>query len=430
LTAGVERLPAALFGLVAILFITLAAWRLSRSRGMTLFVLALAALTPWLTQESRVGFEVISMVALLCVAVWCLAASAHLPPHRFAIAGCCLALSVLAYSTGRLEVLLFAVAFAVCYRHVRRWWVTLLPIGAAYILLGAWSLLHPGALTAEFNLISIAADGASFPVLAGRFIGNYIQYFSPDFLFVHGDPNLRHNTGYAGMLLAVMAPLLLAGLWMCWQRRREPLTQFVVACLVLGPVAGALTYPAPHALRGAVMLPFLFLLATYGLMAAGAVLRVRAYMPLAAAALAVQGSLYTLDLFTAYPSRAAEAFDVGAVPAVTSAARSSAGHTVFVSTTIDEQPYIDALVALLPPPPVAPADDIAARELQAIGVSVADPAVAEQAAGPGDVLVLAAGDPAPSNATLVDMERAPVNPLGPMVAGRPLVLVYVVPQRA
>ena len=72
-TATVERLPAVVFGVIAVLFITLAAWRISRSRGVTLFIVALAALTPWLTQESRVGFEVITLVATMAVAVWCLA---------------------------------------------------------------------------------------------------------------------------------------------------------------------------------------------------------------------------------------------------------------------------------------------------------------------------------------------------------------------
>ncbi|MFN2583100.1 MAG: hypothetical protein ABR498_10210, partial [Candidatus Dormibacteria bacterium] len=211
LSPALERTPAALFGLAVVIFLTLAAWRMTRSKPITAFVLALAALTPWVVQESRVGFEVISMVATLSVAVWCLAGGENTPPRRFAVCGLFLALSIFAYSTGRLEVLLLAIAFTLAYARStpRGWWRVIAVVAAGYVVLGVWALLHPGALTAEFSVISIAADGAPLPTVLLRFVSNYAGYFSPEFLFVHGDPNLRHNTGYAGMLLAVMGPLLL-----------------------------------------------------------------------------------------------------------------------------------------------------------------------------------------------------------------------------
>ncbi|MEA2637182.1 MAG: hypothetical protein QOE18_239, partial [Chloroflexota bacterium] len=65
LTVAVERLPAAIFGLAVVGFLTAAAWRLTGSRVITLGTLVLTALTPWVVIESRVGFETISMVALL-----------------------------------------------------------------------------------------------------------------------------------------------------------------------------------------------------------------------------------------------------------------------------------------------------------------------------------------------------------------------------
>src|SRR6202022_637785 len=141
------------------------------------------------------------------------------------------------------------------------------------------------------------------------------------------------------LLLAVTLPLLLLGLWACWQRRTEVLPRFVLLCLLLGPVAGALTYPVPHALRSAIMLPFIFALAAFGL---GAIRRFAARWPVVsvvlAAAPAVPGALYTVDMYAAYPVRAAEAFDTGAVPAVLAAAHAADGHTVYISSTLDEQP--------------------------------------------------------------------------------------------
>jgi hypothetical protein len=429
LTPAVERLPAALFGLVAVLFLTLAAWRITRSRPITAFVLLLATLTPWLVQESRVGFEVISMLATLSVALWCLADERRITPMRFAVAGLFFALSIFAYSTGRLEVLLFAVAFALAYRtaRLRGWWLALVVIAAGYVVLAAWALSHPGALTAEFSIVSIGADGAPLPTLIGRFAANYISYFSPDYLFVHGDPNLRHNTGYAGMLLAITGPLLLLGLYGCWRRRHEALPRFVLLCLVLGPIAAALTnnFGAPHALRSADMLPFLIVLAVFGLDAARVVLRRFAVVAVAVVlATVAQGALYTLDMYTAYPARAAVAFDTGVPQAIGVAARAAAGHTVYLSSSF-EAPYIQAFYALLPPPPQTPVGDDAGPGLRRLHMVVLDPGSAERVAATGDIIVASAFDPPLSvGVSVVAVELAPRDPLVRNAPAVPLVYVY------
>jgi hypothetical protein len=408
LTATVERLPAAIFGLITIFFITLAAWQLSRSALVTAAALVLAALTPWLTQESRTGFEVISMVAALSGVVWALATESGATAKRFALAGIFLAIAMYGYSVGRLEVLLLTVAFVLVYgaaRHRRpKWWVTLVPVLAAYGVLGMWALLNPGGLTAHFATLSIASNHASLPTLIARFSANYIQYLSPDFLFLHGDANPRHNTGYAGMLLAVTAPVLIAGLVMCWRRRNQPFPRFLILCLLLGPFAAALTDNGgqPHALRSADMLPFWLALAVYGLIGIVGLARSHRSAAVAAAVLAlgllVQGGLYTYDMFSAYPSRAALAFDTGQEPALQLAQAEAHGGAVYVSTSLDE-PYIDAFFALTPSPPQKRVSDDSSLGLAQLNVRELDPVAAEAAARPGDLLVLSAGDPV--NGTVV-----------------------------
>ncbi|MBV8196085.1 MAG: hypothetical protein JOY80_11235 [Candidatus Dormibacteraeota bacterium] len=428
LSSAVERFPAAVFGAAALLFITLTAWRITRSLPITVFVLALGALTPWLVQESRVGFEVVSMLATLSVAVWCLADPPTTTPARFAVAGLFFALSIFAYSTARLEILLFGIAFAVAYGRSRApgWWRTLVVIIAGYGVLGVWALMHPGALTAEFNVVSIAADGAPLGTLIARFVTNYIGYFGPHFLFIDGDPYLRHNTGYAGMLPAIAAPLLLLGLWALWRRRAEPFARFTLFCILLAPVAASLTMyvGAPHALRGSVMLPFLFVVMIYGLDAArGLLSRHRWVAALGATALALQGGLFMLDMYTAYPVRAATWFDDGVPAAVVAATHAAKGHAVYLSTTIEE-PYIQAFFALLPPPPTQPVQDDATPGLTELGMAQLDPIAAEQAARPGDILVLAPDDPRPlPPSQLIDTEFGPADPLS-STPSQPLVYVY------
>ena len=262
LTVAVERFPAAIFGLAVVGFLTAAAWRLTASRLITLGTLVLTALTPWLIIESRVGFETISMVALLAAALWCL--SARTPtPRQFGIAGVFLAFAIYGYTTARLEVLLLAIAIGGAWGLARTagWWRSLVPIAAGYVVLGIYALLNPGALTGRFELISIWSDGAPLGVVINRFLVNYVTYFSPNFLFLQGDANPRQNTEIGGMLLWVMVPLLIAGILVCWERRREPLVRFLIAAILLAPIAAALTNNGtPHALRSSVMLPFLIIL--------------------------------------------------------------------------------------------------------------------------------------------------------------------------
>jgi len=415
LSPTVERLPAALFGLVAVAFLIAAAWRVTRSMPLTFLAFVLTALTPWLTQESRVGFEVIAMVAALSGALWALARRPPLRLRHWALAGVLLGVAVFSYSTGRLEVALYTAAFVVVYgvhhRWRGKWWITLVPVVAAYIVLGVWALVHPGALTARFAALSIGADGAPLGTVAGRFLTNYVQYFEPDFLFVHGDVNIRHNTQVTGMLLWITAPLLIAGLIVCWQRRREALPVFVVAGLLLGPVAGALTENGgfPHALRSAGMLPFWLVLAFYGIRGVAQLLRqvdwraAVAVATLMVASLAAQGVRYTEDLFTDYPLRAAGAFDTGEAPAMLAADSVAQGSTVYLSSTLDV-PYIAAFFALRPPPPSRPTINAEPAGLARLHMIVIEPNLVDDVAMSGDVAVLASGDPVPEGAVLVARE--------------------------
>ncbi len=418
LTVAVERLPAAIFGLMAVGFLAATAWRLTGSRLITLGFLALTALTPWLVIESRVGFETISMVALLAAALWCLAGRQP-SPRQFGAAGVLLAFAIYAYTTARLEILLLAIALGCAWgiARVPGWWRAIVPVAAGYGVMGIYMLLNPGALTGRFALISIWADGAPLGTVIDRFLVNYVSYFGAGFLFLSGDANPRQNTEIGGMLLWVMVPLLLAGILVCWQRRAEPLVRFLVASILLAPIAAALTNNGtPHALRSSLMLPFLIVLAVLGAdgirRLIGGRVRLGALVAgVLGAGMLAQGAVYTFDLYSAYPSRAAMFFDTGEAGAMETAHAGADGHAVFLSESLD-QPYIEAFFALLPPPPARPVTDDATPGLAALGMQVATPEIAERQASAGDLLVLASFDPAPPGGwSLVATERAPANGL-------------------
>jgi hypothetical protein len=431
LTVTLERLPAALFGLAVVAFLTAAAWRLTGSRFFTFGTLVVTALTPWLVIESRVGFETISWVALLSGALWCLS-NRHPTPRQFGVAGVFLAFAIYGYTTARLEVGLIAIAVCLAWgiRRTPGWWRLLVPVALGYVVLGIYAVLNPGALTARFDYLNIWADGASLNVVIGRFVTNYFTEIGPRFLFLSGDANPRQNTEIGGMLLWIMVPLLIAGVLVCWERRREPLIRFLVLGIVFAPIAGALTYiGSGHALRASGMLPFLVLLAVLGADGIRRALISRsglrhAVTGVLAAGLVAQGAYVMIDLYTAYPTLAAPAFDAGEIAAITVAHNDAHGHRIYLSSTMDP-PYIDAFFAFLPPPPSHDVTDNATPGLASLGMQVIAPDVAERAASPGDMLVLAQTDlPPPAGWSLVAVERAPTNPLDPSTPTPVLESVY------
>lgn len=92
---------------------------------------------------------------------------------------------------------------------------------------------------------------------------NYMQNFSPDFLFIHGDRNPRHNMATIGGLYFVEAILIIVGLLAFWKIQRR-LTLFLVLWLSVAPIPTAFI-DTPHALRSSFMLPPLMLLSSLGL---------------------------------------------------------------------------------------------------------------------------------------------------------------------
>jgi hypothetical protein len=411
LTPYVVRLPAALFGMATCAAAALLAWELTRSRRVTLLALVTAGIEPWLVQESRLGFEVISMVAVLMLALWFLA-RAHRDDSAgwFAWAGVALALSVLAYTTGRIFGLIMMVIVAASYLTpgVRRslQWLWMLPsMVVVCIALLTYSAGNPGALTARFNSVSIGWDHPGLGTVIGRFTSNYVTYWGFPFLTTHGDLNLRHNTGFGGMLLVTTVPAIVLGAAICVRRfRHDAFCRMLVLGVLAAPAPAAATAEAtPHSLRAALMLPFLLAFSVYGWQALVQVLTTRRLVALAlAGAVCVEAGGFFYDLYVQYPGRALGYFDAGQGEAIATAAQLAGGHEVYLSNSLDA-PYIQALFHLRPDP-----NAYVRNGLDVLHMRVADAAAIAADAQPGDYMVLMPGDPLPSGAQVVLVEQQTV----------------------
>jgi hypothetical protein len=243
------------------------------------------------------------LLAILAVLRWERAPSAR----SAAVAGLALGLTAYSYSTWRLLGPLAVVWTAWCYR--RRpgvgWF-----LGAAALMgipMGIFMLNHPGALELRLETMSIWRDHPGAWVVAWRFVQHYAQHLGPDFLFLHGDPNLRHNPGGGFLQAWIIAPAVLGVLALWWARR-----PWLLGLVAISPVAVALTHfdTMPHASRMLHLAPLIFLLAGLGLMRIGFKYR-RAF----AAGALFQACLFVAYYFGPYAAKVQGEFDGGVVGA-------------------------------------------------------------------------------------------------------------------
>lgn len=73
------------------------------------------------------------------------------------------------------------------------------------------------------------------------FIGNYLTSFSPNFLFLHGDPNYRQSIARFGEVLITMAPFLLLGFVSLFKKENRQSNNLLLLWLFIIPLPSALT---------------------------------------------------------------------------------------------------------------------------------------------------------------------------------------------
>ena len=425
-TLAAVRAPSVLAGIAVGIVAGLLAFRLTRSRGVALIAVLFTAVQPWLFLQSHTMMEG-NVLLVLCVVLACWFVAEAIARRRgdrwWSAAGIALGAAVYAYSMGRLLTLLLAAAVIVtCFRFGRSAMLRFLfPVAIAYVVLLAATLANPSVLFARAQVVSLFSDHPTLLTAIGRFFANYVSFFSPGFLLVSGDGNYRQTTGFGGVIVAATLPLMVAGLVRLGLRWREPYSRFIVLGLLLSPVPAAVTLVAPHALRGAGLFAFLIVVMIEGLAWVRELLGSRrAVAVLLTALVAASATPYFVDFFTAYPQRAALAFDAGEAHALQVAHlhASAAGHWLFLSTSLD-QPAIQLMwIESAQPPQDA--------YLTAARVRVISTRSQLDTAQPGDVLALGPTDVPPPGSRLLFVLRNGTIVWGSYVAASGDVLhVYV-----
>jgi 4-amino-4-deoxy-L-arabinose transferase-like glycosyltransferase len=399
--AAVVRLPSVLAGIAIALLAGRIAMVRTGSRFVAVVSIAFAALQPWIFLQSHTMLEgnILMVLCVMC-ACWCITeANVDGASARWWTgAGVALAVSVYAYSIGRLLAVLVAGVVVVSFARSGRDKILrfLFPIAVAYVVLAIWSFENPGALLARLQSVGLLADHPSLLTAATRFLGNYGSYFSPSFLVARGDGNLRQTTGFGGVLLDATIPLMAIGAIRLVSRWREPYARFVLLGALVAPVPAALTLVAPHALRGAGLIPFLLLLMVEGISWVWALLQTRRLIALGLVAITLASAApYFVDFFMTYPTRAENAFETGEGAALVLAYSDaqSGNHRLLLSATLN-QPALQLMYAVGAPPPQS---EFVRRARIVVVTTVAE----ADAANAGDVIVISPHDAPPPGARLL-----------------------------
>src|SRR5229473_8030401 len=210
--------------------------QISGRKRIGIVVAAIALLTPWLFEVSRLVLETFfypMAVVLFLLAVHCAQRKERWEwPNILAIAGT-LALLTYTYSIGRLLGALMAFGLVIFATNTPRF-VGVIKAWLAYgltlipLLIFKWG--HPGVLTQRFYAVSYINAASTWREIIPMFIRRYLEDFSLISLLIDGDGNPRHHVpGALGSFLIGAFILVVIGLVVVIVRHwREPWWRFVI----------------------------------------------------------------------------------------------------------------------------------------------------------------------------------------------------------
>ena len=300
-------------------------WLGSTRQGLIAMAVSLAL--PWGWLQGSLAWDPAMVPLFVGLSFWALGASLYsLSPKVRLASHIALPLSLIAlayvYPPCRVTApLLMAGAYTLLFARKKITWQQLAITGVASLIAViplALFMLQPDAL-ARSRELSVFHAGILNGV--GQLVINFAMLLNPLFLFVTGDPNLRHATSVQGMLgLAAILPL--GGLvWYVATNRQQwkdrlthPSPATLLGLVAIFGIAASLLGSAltaegqPHSLRASAAWPYFVLLIVLGW---GVLLRQQQRIRTTALVLAgCSLALYVVDLGLLYPARAATSFDM------------------------------------------------------------------------------------------------------------------------
>lgn len=290
------RIPNAAIGVLSVFAIYLLVKELFGKDKETLALLSalFLAVSPWHIQFSRGGWEVNTATFFVTTGILFFIKYAHQKQLSFLISSIVLfILSVYCYQATRVVTPLIGLGLVIIYRkeffknlaHI----TTVIVIGVVLITplildftkgsvlnraagVGLFADSGPRARVEEQR--GDYANPASFVAVALHnkvvnytlaFAANWLSHFHGEFLFLSGDSVTRNKVPETGQMYLTDILFLAVGFIVIFKKKLGESEQVLLIWLVVGPVASALTFQAPSALRAQNIVVPLIIISALGL---------------------------------------------------------------------------------------------------------------------------------------------------------------------
>jgi 4-amino-4-deoxy-L-arabinose transferase-like glycosyltransferase len=256
LTQWAARLPGALYLLATSIAFACLAQRYCRNKWLSVVAGFCFSLLPWIFTAGRPTTPYAAMLLGMTVGWGLMLRAFEKESYGCAIAaGAAWAFAMYSYSAGRMMTVLLLACFCVGYARMLR---TRWKVGLVFAISWIGALIPmavgvarvPHALTNRFQEVSIFRDHPAWGEAFYRMVSQYVEYFGPQFLFLKGDGNLRHHSGFGGELFLFLVPAIVAGVYcLVRQARGRPEYRFLGLGLLVYPIAATLTVDPMHSGR-------------------------------------------------------------------------------------------------------------------------------------------------------------------------------------
>ncbi|MFH0937178.1 MAG: glycosyltransferase family 39 protein [Candidatus Daviesbacteria bacterium] len=264
------RLPATLFSLMTTILVFLLVVKIANRRDIALFGSFFFVISPWGFIISRTGFEATAglMFYLLGIYLFLL-----IDKNKFLLLLSALSFifSIYSYNSFRIvtpvTILTLLILLGI---QSKKNILELIWIGVISLIIFILSVIPIVRLAyfeqglVRFQTIGISFNDQNKSKVLGQLIGNYLIHFSPQFLFLQGESNLRNQQKGFGQLYWIDLPLLLLGLFYIFQKR-ESRYILPLILLIIGIIPAAITKEVPHALRSISSVPFFIIISAFGI---------------------------------------------------------------------------------------------------------------------------------------------------------------------
>lgn len=246
------RLPSVIFGLLTILFTYFLAKELFKKEKVALLACFFLAVSPWHIFLSRIAHEVITLPFFSVLTIFFFLKGTKGRKPFFLLVGVSLALLLYTYHVAKLFAPLLGIVLIIIYWKKIREKIGWVLASCLFFLMTAFPLLYLqfsqwGHIQSNFNLVSVFTR----PLWPALLIFNFFVYLDLKSLFTH----------YPFFVIISLFFVI------CFFKKliRQKEIKLIFVLLLISLLPAILTMPNPHPTRPAPIIPFIEIIAAFGL---------------------------------------------------------------------------------------------------------------------------------------------------------------------